>query len=50
MVGLEPSSCTRTGVPAQVSDEALSSGQTRLKLVCGNTVVVTRMNSVTHQS
>jgi hypothetical protein len=40
----------RTGVPARVRDAFRNSGLTRVNTECGNTVELTRTNSVTHQS
>jgi hypothetical protein len=49
-LGSEPRNWIRTGVPARVRDEFLSSGLMRVKAECGSTVELTRTNSVTHQS
>jgi hypothetical protein len=48
--GSEPSNWMRTGVPLAVREPVFSSGERRVKQECGSSVVVTRTNSVTHQS
>jgi hypothetical protein len=40
----------RTGVPLAVREPVFNSGLKRVKQECGSSVVVTRTNSVTHQS